>query len=127
MDINAASKRQKLQWVKDGEHINILIHDANNWVKIAARGKRIELREAHRKQELQDLRNSMSADLFEVIQLSAKTDKEVYELISQNKYLTYFAGHVNMSYRVRAKKRIKDYLKEIETRDDSFGFGYYGD
>jgi hypothetical protein len=49
-----------------------------------------------------------------MIQLSAKTNNEVYDLISNNKYLTYFVEHPKLHYRVRAKKQMRKFLNEKE-------------
>ena len=110
MNIFAASKHQKLKWIEEGEYVDLLIKDKSKWIEIAARKRRVELRKETDLAERENLKESMDADLFDVIVLSAKTDTEVYELIAKNKFLTYFAKHENIGFRVRAKKQMKDYL-----------------
>ena len=113
MNVYAASKHQKRQWIKDGEHVELLCNDSNNWIKIAAIGRRRELEEQDRYDKIDKLKNSMDADLFDVIVLSAKSTEEVYALILENKFLTYFMNHDKMGYRIRAKRQMRLYLEHL--------------
>jgi len=113
MDINSASTHQKYQWIREGKHIDALRKDSNMWIKITACQRKIVLDKIAKDDAREKLKLGSDADIFEVIQLSAKTHDEIIELILQDKYLTYFSKHPDMGIRIRAKKQMRDYLEEI--------------
>ncbi len=112
MNVYDATKHQKFGWIENGEHLDLLAMDQNGWVKIRAIQKRAELKQKKHVDDRVALKESMDADLFEVIQLSAKSTEEIYELIANNKFLTYFAKDERMGVRLRAKNQMKKYLEE---------------
>ena len=114
MNINDASQHQKFRWIEEGKHLEELKTDTNGWVKIRAVQKTAELNQQKHVDDRVALKGSMDADLFEVIQLSAKTEEQIYALIAENKFLTHFSRDHRLGVRIRAKAQMKLYLKEQE-------------
>ena len=105
-----------MDWIKNGEHIEILCQDTG-WIKIRACQKRAELKQQKEVDDKLALKASMDADLFDVIQLSVKTEEQIHELIAENKFLTYFAKDHRIGIRVRAKKQMKEYIESKRLND----------
>lgn len=121
MDLKVASKHQKRKFIEDGQYIDQLVNDDSRWIQIRAKQKRIELKQQQKQQQKDDnlkkLMASQEPDLFEVIVLSSKSTSEMLTMISENKFLPYFARHDKMGIRLRAKRQLKHFLKEREQVD----------